>query len=811
MKKILKISFLIFIILAIACKAKKNKEKIKLQENKTKTKTEQKHKFPTPPQGAKEKLIVEMHDTITVTLSNNKKYLDSLYKIPFIKEWYDYDSKKTTPKFKIPDDLSDLSYEELVLLRNKIFAINGYLFNNAYLREYFDYTDWYKPIFDVDSFKICLTQEEIQAVKKIWQEEEKRKKKAIITQNNLKFYNADLIVNKNQYDSLSDKIMEDLQKQNFSIVAEKRNLPFYVYEENSYSNIPHYITTDLLLYVLHKYSSYFLQKLDKNFLSQQLSKILYGSFSELLHLNQDDNKDAIDWAKTYVSIALYALGDSLISVPEQYQQIFETEKNNIKNIQGGANFIPNELVSYKELKPRGHYTRNDTLKKYFKCFKWISINGIDLNNDLQLKGLLTLAYVIKKDKNIYKIYKKYVSTIEKIAGQEDNLSLSDLIKLTNTSNLNNLLSKSNIQQIRTSLNNLNKKKIKIVFGKSYKTPEKNIKRVYFISSTYSISAYIFSKLVQVDYHQQGNVYVDSSKRAFPRSLDVPAVFGNKTAEKIILNEYKDAEKWPDYLPRLKKLQNEFANFSDWNNNYGYKSLQTALSASAQRNDYPDFMKTDAYKRKELSTTLASWTHIKHDLALYQEKPLAAESGDGGEGPPPPVYFCYVEPNIVFWQTSLKLIEWLKQFLSYVPEYKYTLTSIENLNKRFLEVSQKELKNEPTSTDDLQYIGGDIENILLDLFNTDHWPEREKSMAIIADVYSRMKNGQTTNLNVAVGPADDIYVVVPINGEYYITRGAVFSFYEFKGKIMNDEEWKNIIKQNKTPDRPEWIRHLIRKK
>ena len=78
------------------------------------------------------------------------------------------------------------------------------------------------------------------------------------------------------------------------------------------------------------------------------------------------------------------------------------------------------------------------------------------------------------------------------------------------------------------------------------------------------------------------------------------------------------------------------------------------------------------------------------------------------------------------------------------------------------------------------------------------------MALIADVY--VYNG--TNLNVAVGHADDIYVMVPIKGEYYIARGAVFSYYEFKGKIFNDEEWKAKIQNKNVPERPEWIKPLI---
>jgi hypothetical protein len=83
------------------------------------------------------------------------------------------------------------------------------------------------------------------------------------------------------------------------------------------------------------------------------------------------------------------------------------------------------------------------------------------------------------------------------------------------------------------------------------------------------------------------------------------------------------------------------------------------------------------------------------------------------------------------------------------------------------------------------------------------PDRERSMVLIADVY--VYNNK--NLNVAVGHADDIFVVAPIKGEYYIARGAIFSYYEFTGKLYNDEEWRSLIQKRIEPDRPAWIKPL----
>ena len=54
-----------------------------------------------------------------------------------------------------------------------------------------------------------------------------------------------------------------------------------------------------------------------------------------------------------------------------------------------------------------------------------------------------------------------------------------------------------------------------------------------------------------------------------------------------------------------------------------------------------------------------------------------------------------------------------------------------------------------------------------------------------------------------------FIIRAKSGKQYISRGAVFSYYEFKeDKIYNDEEWRKLIKNNKDFKRPEWISPII---
>ena len=58
----------------------------------------------------------------------------------------------------------------------------------------------------------------------------------------------------------------------------------------------------------------------------------------------------------------------------------------------------------------------------------------------------------------------------------------------------------------------------------------------------------------------------------------------------------------------------------------------------------------------------------------------------------------------------------------------------------------------------------------------------------------------------MGDADEIYVVVEIEGYLYLTRGAVLSYREFLQSIddqrLTDEEWQEQLKKNPRKGVPE---------
>ena len=143
----------------------------------------------------------------------------------------------------------------------------------------------------------------------------------------------------------------------------------------------------------------------------------------------------------------------------------------------------------------------------------------------------------------------------------------------------------------------------------------------------------------------------------------------------------------------------------------------------------------------------------------------------------------------------------------------------------LRLSEKELKGEPLNDreyDQLEFIGATYENISIELLRDENiklwsWEDiqsPDKKVALVADVYTANadNNPNKSILYEAIGDADEIYVVVEIDGYLHLMRGAVFSYREFQRPIneqrLNDEEWQKYLEQHPREGVPSWMEPII---
>jgi hypothetical protein len=88
---------------------------------------------------------------------------------------------------------------------------------------------------------------------------------------------------------------------------------------------------------------------------------------------------------------------------------------------------------------------------------------------------------------------------------------------------------------------------------------------------------------------------------------------------------------------------------------------------------------------------------------------------------------------------------------------------------------------------LLWVGGSIEAIALKLLEgiTGDMASVDISDMLVTDITTN----RNTYLSLGTGYFDQIYVVVPIGEKLYLSRGPVYSFYEFVSDTrLTDEEW-----------------------
>jgi hypothetical protein len=219
------------------------------------------------------------------------------------------------------------------------------------------------------------------------------------------------------------------------------------------------------------------------------------------------------------------------------------------------------------------------------------------------------------------------------------------------------------------------------------------------------------------------------------------------------------------------------------------------------------MQNELWQRKQLVTGLASWTELKHDTILYA-KQVYAERGGGPETLPT----GFVEPEPTFYARMAALAQLtrtgLEQRNLIDKSNSDVLQRLEKTALTLKTISEKELTNQKLTDEEktfIAYWGATIESYTLDAADADATGRKyidKQDAALVADVAT----GIDQVLTEATGRVNLIYVAVPVNGKVILTKGAVYSQYEFTVKPnerLTDETWQQLLNDGKAPALEDW--------
>ncbi|MCJ7751692.1 MAG: DUF3160 domain-containing protein [Armatimonadetes bacterium] len=647
--------------------------------------------------------------------------------------------------------------------------------------------------------------------------------------------NPDLsnIANLKQFGALTPKQKELLAENAFFVAPADDQQLYFVYENNDYKVIPSFIASDAVLQLYHIFYDYTQREMEAERLipltEQITSHMLEQSLSMYRSLPPGDVRTAALKNVAYFGVAAKALGmETDLPAPAPAMVAADWAK-----ILAHAGRLDSAILPFKEdftqYNPRGHYTRSEAMQRYFRAMMWYGRVPFPLEwpgerpDHEQIRQSLMITKILYDTEidgapaidawqRIYEPTAFYVETADDLTPDEwrgaalqvwGHLPTPDELteegKLDAFHDLAMQIRAPRIATFPEGAQGL----VGMPTGPQFR----------FMGQRTVPDSYMLQQLVW------SYVGTPDTQRAFPKGLDILSALGSDRAYRILDEVYRETE-YERYDSQMGKLRAEFASKTDadWRRNlywgwvWVFKGLIEPPGAG-----YPSFMLTDAWLDKELNTALASWAEMRHDTILYAKQSYTAECGDGEPYEEPPVPKGYVEPVPHVYHRLLWLTQATRQGLRdrdlLTDSLDESFGRMEDLLVFLETVSLEELADEPLTAaeyDQIRLLGAELE-YLTNMVTTAIGgvksgliSEADEDMAVIADVHTGP--GSAECLEEAVGHANHIFVVVPIQGSLYLTRGSVFSYYEFThpaGDRLTDEKWQEMLETGQAPPPPVW--------
>lgn len=555
---------------------------------------------------------------------------------------------------------------------------------------------------------------------------------------------------------------------------------------------------------------------------------------------------------------------------------------------------------YSQYVPRGHYTSSEGLKRYFKAMMWLGRMTFKASGENWTKQAVLLTDAVKSA-NATGSWNKIYTVTGFFAGASDDLTFYEYdTAVFNLFNYGFDENKELKQQVAEKMQSeIRKQRDPKILGGFEFDLAGNLKDttqgMRVIGQRYAVDSQILSDLVYNNvgpnpsskdygkvieygfkahiltkptefYSTCENMSADRVKywnevsdsalqlygagqlteeqlygvvRLMPTGLDVMSVLGSRRADEILagknMSDYCNYEAENVELKTLVKYYNQ----KTWTQNL-YNTwlwmLQPVLNDKPE--GYPNWMRSELWKNKELVTALSSWAQLRHDTILYVKQSYTSATFAGftsvGQGPIESKYYGYVEPNPELYARAGYITEFLINGLEeqgvMTDDVRKSLEQSRDMMARLQEISEKELEGRALDEDDYNYIesiDSTFKRIIEDLASAltvqEERPigfgvEGHKSLegsddafktTLIADVHTEVNTKKA--LEVGTGKIDWVIVAhASKDGRIGLAMGPMYSYYEFPWQMsdrLTDEKWREMMNIN-PPARPDWVSSFL---
>jgi hypothetical protein len=616
-----------------------------------------------------------------------------------------------------------------------------------------------------------------------------------------------------EYELRDTAVTSALLANGFVVVPGYASLFQDVYGKAEYDNHAMFVTTDVAYHMLHLAFSKVLRDTEQDAMLPVLEQLVDDALAAARVQESSYQGTALEDMASRVTQLFEAAGVLLgLDVgqvgPLAQQEVDlanEAARLTTSPITGFSGceptVSPRGCVDYSLFKPRGHYTRNADLERYFKAMSLLGQEGAsfvasDLNGQItidtpsmQFALLLARAMDDPTIRNDWQLIYEPTAFMVGLADDYTPYELADIDTGGDPAD------SPYLQWVGEAL--LASRSVGI-------NPEAASVRI--MGARFVIDSYILDQLAWPNVGEEEPV----KRRVYVSPLDVAATMGSDLA--LDVQHQAGESLYLHYDDQMDAMRTMISSRSEsaWAG-----TVYDAWLASFEPvwrehgNAYPPFMQSDAWTAKDLNTGLGSYTELKHDTVLYAKQAFAAEGGGEWSDIPPrhwvepePVAFARISQVASLLQAGLQgrhLLDDADDAL---------LTDLRAFVDRLERIAGDELAGRAISDEDNDWLG-DVGSLLEGLWyasadtdpNTGAVAEGDSKDALVADI-ARTTFGF---LEIGTGSIDEILVLVPNDiGRFQVAIGGVYSYYEFwrsegEGRLT-DEEWWDLLDSSDAPDR-----------
>ena len=486
-------------------------------------------------------------------------------------------------------------------------------------------------------------------------------------------------------------------------------------------------------------------------------------------------------------------------------------------------------VDYAQFVPTGPYARDEESSRYFRAVTWHRLIAFRPEQREETLSSALIAYLLQTHSAPRVLWERIHAVQAFFQGQDASFTAAEYVGLVaavwgEEADVTALADEGRMDTFLEAVRALPLPDHPM--WTIWATKQPIVRDWRFLSPSFHIDTYLFGQLT-------GDYVGDAdAPRALPSCIDLAATLGSLEAYRIAAQT--GDTNYTNYVDQVDRVRNELstlrpANWTSdlyWNWLYIYRALVQDKNAS-----YPGWMRTAAWKRKDLQTMFGSWTQVRHDADL-NGAPLSTGMAGGGAGRAGALSsggnevrptWGYVEPQPEVYARLAALtrliIDGLEDRLLLADPERGALLNLETWLSYLQDTARRELIGRTLTDQEYQRLAdyGSLVDEITQLAAKasaspeDQTPGAGYDEAVAVAVAVSGAGAQREYLVEAIGQVDTLYVVVERDQYRYLARGGVYSHYEWRWTgpdPLSDERWREMLDARKAPPLPLWVQGIV---